>query len=213
MSRLRLLAQPSSLNQASDLSLADDEILGPRIMVVGERGSGKTSLIKTLLNWRVREMAGKAMGKVGIVYVNLDVGEGGMTLPGTFSLTSINALLPTTTTVSPMGTSTSSGPPVPFPLSASSTNNNDEYQPNPSIDAYAPPVNPLVYWHGHTSPNINSPLYELLLKQVGKSLKKKFSEGGVEGWRAGCIVDTPGEWAEKKGMTSVTKAVRELESK
>ena len=177
-------------------------------MVVGERGAGKTSLVKTLVNWRVREMKAKG-GKMGVVLVNLDVGEGGNTLPGTLSLCGINTVLPTTTPIAPFGTSLSSGPPVPFPTPASSAN---EFHPPPNIDTYSPPVNPLIYWYGHTSPSMNAPLFETLLKSVGKSLDRKLDEGGREGWKAGCIVDTTGEWAEKKHMPGVAKAVRELKS-
>ena len=115
--------------------------------------------------------------------------------------------LPTTTPVAAMGTSISSGPPVPFPSPSSA-----EWTPPASVDAYAPPVNPLIYFYGHTSPTTNPAMFDLLLKRVGKSLKRKLEEGGVEGWRAGVIVDTPGEWAEKKGMHGVSRAVRELES-
>lgn len=178
-------------------------------MVVGERGAGKTSLIKTLVNWRVREMTGSGKpANAAVVVVNLDVGEGGWTMPGTLSLVSMHALLPTTTPTSPLGTAISSGPPVPFPLASGPS---AEWKPNPSIDAYAPPVNPLVFWHGHTSPNVNPALFEHLLKRVGKSLRRKLEMGGIEAWKAGCIVDTPGEWAEKRGMAVVSKAVRELE--
>lgn len=177
-------------------------------MVVGERGAGKTSLIKTLVNWRVREMTGKGMPRgAGVVVCNLDVGEGGLTIPGTMSIVSMGQPLPTTTPVAAMGTSISSGPPVPFPSPSSA-----EWTPAASVDAYAPPVNPLIYFHGHTSPNSNPAMFDLLLKRTGKSLKRKLEEGGVEGWRAGVIVDTPGEWAEKKGMQGVSRAVRELES-
>lgn len=215
LARLRLLARPSTFasNPNADLSLPDDEVPGPRMMLVGERGAGKTTLVKTLVNWRTREIWAKAGGRGGaangggVVVVNLDVGEGGCTMPGTMSLVSINSLLPTTTPVSSLGTATSSGPPVPFPAPTSS-----DWHPSSSIDAYAPPVNPLVFWHGHTSPNEHGPVYEQLLKRVGKALKRKLDEGGVEGWKAGCVVDTPGEWAEKKAMGNVSKAVRALES-
>lgn len=209
LARLRLLSRPYSIS--SDLSLPDDEILPPRVMVVGERGAGKTSLVKTLVNWRVREMVGKGVTgeNRGVVVVNLDVGEGGMTMPGTLSITKMHSLLPTTTTTCSLGTSVSSGPPVPFPLPSGPS---QEWKPAPSVDAYAPPVNPLVFWHGHTSPAINPQLYDVLLRSVGKALRKKFEVGGLETWKAGCIVDTPGEWAEKKGMAVVARAARELES-
>jgi polyribonucleotide 5'-hydroxyl-kinase len=181
-------------------------------MVVGERGSGKTTLIKTLVNWRVREMKAKGE-KTGVLFVNLDVAEGGMTMPGTMSVTSMNSLLPTTTPVCSLGTTISSGPPVLANSTTSSTEDGiNDWQPSPAIDALAPPVNSLIYWHGHTSPNLNPSLYDLLLKRVGKSVKRKLQEGGLEGWKAGVIVDTPGEWADKKGMGAVSKVVRELES-
>lgn len=180
---------------------------GPRVMVVGERGAGKTSLVKTLANWRVRECTAKSLRAAGVSLVNLDVSEGGMTMPGTVSITTINSALSTTSPTAVLGTTGSSGPPVPFPPPSAQ----DEWQPQPSIEAYAAPVNPLVFWHGHTASTVNAALYETLLKRVGKSLKRKLNEGGVEGWKAGAIVDTPGEWAEKKGMAIVGRAVRELE--
>lgn len=182
-------------------------------MLVGERAVGKTSLLKMLVNWRVREIWAKSGGKGaassggGVTVVNLDVCEGGMTMPGTLSITSMRSMLPTTTPVCSLGTQISSGPPVPFPTPANST----EWTPASSVDAYAPPVNTLVHWFGHLSPADNAPLFERTLKQVGQTLKRKLDEGGVEGWKAGCIIDTPGEWAEKKGLANITKAVRALE--
>lgn len=208
LAKLRSLARPSSYSNSNpaDLSIPDDEVPGPRVMVVGERGVGKTSLVKTLANWRVRECTAKAITNGGLNLVNLDVGEGGPTMPGTMSLTTINSPLPTTTNVATLGTSVSSGPPVGFPTNNTATH----WTPLPNIDTYAPPVNPLVYWYAHTEANKKPPLYDLLLKKVGASLKRKLDEGGLEGWKAGCLIDTPGEWAEKKGMAIVGKAVREL---
>ena len=52
-------------------------------MIVGERGAGKTSLVKTLANWRVREATAKGTKNAGLTVVNLDIGEGGPTMPGT----------------------------------------------------------------------------------------------------------------------------------
>ena len=47
-------------------------------------------MIKTLVNWRVREMTGKGMPRgSGVVVCNLDVGEGGLTIPGTMSIVSM----------------------------------------------------------------------------------------------------------------------------
>lgn len=182
-------------------------------MLVGERGAGKTSLLKMLVNWRVREIWAKASGRGaassggGVTVVNLDVGEGGMTMPGTLSITSMRSMLPTTTPVCTLGTQISSGPPVPFPAPSNPT----AWTPASVVDAYAPSVNSLTYWLGHMTPTDNAPLFDRLLRRVGQNLKRKLEEGGVEGWKAGCLVDTPGEWAEKKGLANVAKAVRALE--
>ncbi|KDE02495.1 hypothetical protein MVLG_06947 [Microbotryum lychnidis-dioicae p1A1 Lamole] len=223
LSRIRAEARPSSSWTSTRrdkqlvawTSVQDDEILPPRVLVVGERGAGKSSLIKSLLNWRVREAWALRGGKGatikeggGALYVNLDTSEGALTVPGTLSITPINALLPTTTPINPFGTSGTSGPPVPFPPNSNSTTN---WLPPPLIEAYAPTVDPLVYWFGHQDPSDASTLYEHLLKKLGKSLGDKLAQGGLMGWKAGCLVDTPGEWAEKKGLAMIVKAVRALE--
>ncbi|GAA5960259.1 hypothetical protein JCM21900_002443 [Sporobolomyces salmonicolor] len=219
LSRLRLLSRPSSFSLTRDLSQPDDEVPPPRVLVVGERGSGKSSLIKMLTNWRNRE-ARATLAKSGnraapgLTIANLDPSDGAWTVPGTVGIVSTSYLLPTTTPAAPFGTSFSSGPPVPFPPPASTSDSGSApYVPPVNPDAYAPALNPLVYYYGHLSPTVNEPHYDLLLKSVAGAVRRKVDEAGVDGWKSGYLVDTPGEWAEKKGggWEKVKAAVRELE--
>lgn len=159
------------------------------MMIVGERGAGKTSLAQKLANWRFREATAKGIKNAGLIAVNLDVGAGGQMMPGTMSITTINSPLPTTTHVAALGTSVSSGRPVGLPTKNAATH----WTPPPNADAYAPPVNSLVYWYGHTEANKQPSLFDLLLQKVDWSLQRKLDEGGVGGWKAGCLIDTPGE--------------------
>jgi polyribonucleotide 5'-hydroxyl-kinase len=147
--------------------------------------------------------------------VNLDPSDGLWTLPGTIGVMSTAALLPTSTPAASFGSSYSSGPPVPFPPPAAPVAGIDApFVPPVNTDAYAALVDPLVYFVGHNSPNINEPHYELLLKSVAEAARKKVDAEGVESWKSGVMVDTPGEWAEKKGggWEKVKAAVREFES-
>lgn len=221
LSRLRQLSRPSSFSVTRDLSQPDDEVPPPRVLVIGERGAGKSSLIKMLTNWRNREaratLAKPGQQTAGLTVVNLDPSDGVWTVPGTLGLVSTSSIVPTTTPATPFGTSFSSGPPVPFPPSAAPTSSSADqsvpYVPAVNVDAYAPLVNPLVYFYGHLSTNTNVPHYELLIKSVAAAVKRKIDEGGIHSWKSGYLIDTPGEWAEKKGggWDKVKTAVREFE--
>jgi polyribonucleotide 5'-hydroxyl-kinase len=68
---------------------ARDEEPGPRVMVVGERSSGKTTLVKTLLNWAIKSGRSRKEGEAieegegkgrGVMLVNLDVANVGASL-------------------------------------------------------------------------------------------------------------------------------------
>mgnify|MGYP002717713813 CR=1 FL=1 len=221
LTRLRLQARPSSFATTRDLSQPDDEVAPPRILVVGERGAGKSTLIKMLANWRNRSeraTAGTARPPSGITIVSLDPSEGTWTMPGTIGVASTSALLPTTTPAAPFGTAFSSGPPVPFPPPPASSSSSDSapppYVPPVNPDAYAPLVDPLIFFTGHLSPTVNEPHYELLVQSVADAAKRKVDGAGVDCWKAGWIVDTPGEWVEKKGNghERIKAAVRAFES-
>lgn len=220
LSRLRHLSRPSSFSLTRDLSQPDDEVAPPRVLVIGERGAGKSSLIKMLTNWRNREaratLAKPGESTAGLTVANLDPNDGAWTIPGTVGVVSTSSLLPTTTPVAPFGTSFSSGPPVPFPAPTTSSSSSETpapYNPTVNLDAFAPVLNPLVYYYGHLSASTNEPHYELLLKSVAGAVKRKVDAAGLDGWKSGYLIDTPGEWAEKKGggWERVKAAVREFE--
>ncbi|GAA5838048.1 hypothetical protein JCM11251_006834 [Rhodosporidiobolus azoricus] len=228
LSRMRLLARPSSFAQTRDLSQPDDEVPPPRVLVVGERGAGKSTLVKMLVNWRNRAAratapappsttaGGATGGAPGMTVVNLDPSDGLWTMPATVGVVSTASLLPTSTPAASFGTSFSSGPPVPFPAPSTSASTEGElppYHPPINTDAYAALLDPLVFFVGHTSPTVNEPHYELLMKSVAEAARRKVDQEGVESWKAGLLVDTPGEWAEKKGggWERVKAAVREFE--
>lgn len=62
---------------------------GPKVMLIGPDDSGKTSLVKILLSYALKQ-GHKA------TYVNLDTSEGGFTIPGTISATQISGVLDVT---------------------------------------------------------------------------------------------------------------------
>ena len=61
--------------------------VGPKVMIVGPTDSGKTTLSKILLNYAVRK------GHQPI-YVDLDIGQGSITVPGMFASVSITQPIP-----------------------------------------------------------------------------------------------------------------------
>lgn len=160
LERLRILAQrelpPISAGQEDDGTRG----WGPRVLVLGGEGSGKTTLCKTLLNWSVR--SGKDWE---VVYVNLDPRNVSLLLPGTLSVhhpddynmkgtstvpgaltaTPISAPLPTSTPVRPLGSTSTTGPSA-LPSGAQI---------------------PLSVWYGHEEVSRNVRGWEGAVKGVG----------------------------------------------
>jgi len=80
---------------------------GPRVMIIGPQDAGKTSLLKILTGYAVRQ------GRTPVV-VNLDPREGMLSLPGTLTATSFSTIMDVE---EGFGTSPTSGPsPVPAKL-------------------------------------------------------------------------------------------------
>lgn len=80
---------------------------GPRVMIIGPQDAGKTSLLKMLTGYAVRQ------GRRPVV-VNLDPKEGMLSLPGTLTATSFSTIMDVE---EGFGTSPTSGPsPVPAKL-------------------------------------------------------------------------------------------------
>ena len=84
-------------------------VLGPRVMIVGPVDAGKTSLVKLLTGYAIRQGRGPCI-------VNLDPREGVLSLPGTLTATTFSTIMDVE---EGFGTSPTTGPslvPVKLPL-------------------------------------------------------------------------------------------------
>lgn len=187
-------------------------------MVVGNEGEGKSTLVKTLLNWTVKSSRARKEGP-GTILINLDPADGALTVPGTFSIAPIHVPLPSSTPVLPFGSTPTSGPPVPFPpTSAKPAQNSDgdaassnepkwSAPPNPAV--FSPLVNALSFFYGHLSLGRNPGLAEAVIRRMGESLFRRLDEGAETAlWRNGWIVDTSGEMVGKERRGLIKEAVR-----
>ncbi|KAI0206388.1 Pre-mRNA cleavage complex II protein Clp1-domain-containing protein [Astrocystis sublimbata] len=83
--------------------------IGPRVLIVGPRNAGKSTLARTLTSWATR------MGRQPLV-VNTDSREGMLTLPGTLSAAVFATLIDITTDWGSLPSSGASAIPVKLPL-------------------------------------------------------------------------------------------------
>ncbi|KAG1328285.1 protein CLP1 [Cocos nucifera] len=64
---------------------------------------------------------------------------------------------------------------------------------------------PIVYFYGHTTPNVNAELYKVLVKELARTLERQFS-GNAESRAAGMVINTMG-WVEGLGYELLLHAI------
>ena len=136
--------------------------MGPRIMVVGGTGTGKSTLVRTLTGWATR------MGRQPLA-VNLDPREGVLALPGTLSAAVFATLS------DPAGGATAGWSVAATPMSRPSA---------------VPPKLPLAYHYGLASPAANPRLYRAVCDTLAAAATARLAED-PDVRAAGMIIDTP----------------------
>ncbi|KIY70120.1 hypothetical protein CYLTODRAFT_488383 [Cylindrobasidium torrendii FP15055 ss-10] len=149
----------------------------PRILVVGPENAGKTSLVKTLVNYTTR--AGQGWTPL---LVNLDPAEGGWAAPGAIGVAPISTPIPTCSPSNVLGTASTSAPTV---LSSNA-------------------LLPLGYWYGHAEVSRNPLLLEQLINNLGENVKQRQKNDEL-GSIAGIIVDTPSAFGGGPASTNVMR--------
>lgn len=72
-------AAEASAAKDNSTSNRGDSLGGPRVLVVGDQNTGKTSLCRALLNMGTKD------GKFGIAFVDVDVGQQSVSVPGSIA--------------------------------------------------------------------------------------------------------------------------------
>ncbi|KAF8742832.1 hypothetical protein RHS02_02904, partial [Rhizoctonia solani] len=134
----------------------------PRVLVLGPENSGKTSACKIWCNYAIR---GRSWCPT---LVNLDVSDGGWTIPGTVSACPLSSAIPTCTPANPFGATATSAPTA---LSSSA-------------------LLPVVHWFGHSDAKRNQQLIEKLIRTLADGVKQKFQQDHTLN-ASGLIIDTP----------------------
>lgn len=137
---------------------------GPIVAVVGPQDVGKSTLCKLLINYAVR------LGRRPI-YVDVDVGQGNISLPGT-----LGAML------------------IERPATIETGFNQQA---------------PLAYFFGHTSPQTNIPLYNLLVSKLAETVHERM-ESNRKAKASGAVINTCG-WVKAEGYRCITHIAQAFE--
>ncbi|EJD53335.1 cleavage/polyadenylation factor ia subunit Clp1p, partial [Auricularia subglabra TFB-10046 SS5] len=148
----------------------------PRLLVLGQENSGKTSVCKILSNYAVRTGLARSP-----LVVNLDPGEGAWTVPGTLSACPISTPILTSTPASPFGSTATSAP-----TATTST-----------------ALVPLVHWFGHTETRRNGKLVDHLIRRLAASVDTRLGHD-PKSRLSGVIIDAPGSFSVASATSSPT---------
>ncbi|KAF0429404.1 Clp1-domain-containing protein [Gigaspora margarita] len=145
-----------ALEQRREAAKAKGE-QGPRVIIVGPEDVGKTSLSKILLAYALRQSRQP-------IFVDLDVNEGSITMPGTLTATPINQIID-----------------VEEGFGSSATT-------SPSLGSS---MLPIVYYYGYPDPGENVKLYKVLTAKLAQSAKRRIAEED-DSRISGMMIDTSG---------------------
>lgn len=152
-----------ALEHLRDLTKQKQRKIGPRTMIIGNPDTGRSTLCRILLSYAVR--AGHKP-----LFIDLDVGQNAISLPGTISATSIEH-------------------PISVEMSADMGGGGGSSS-TLSIKS------PLTYFYGHTSPQTAPELYAKLLDKLASVVERRMVEH-AESNESGLIINTCG-WIDAK---------------
>ncbi|KZV85518.1 Clp1-domain-containing protein [Exidia glandulosa HHB12029] len=148
----------------------------PRVLVLGQENSGKTSICKILTNYAVRTGVARSP-----VVVNMDPGEGAWTIPGTLSACPISDPIPTSTPAHPFGTTATSAP----------------------TTTTSAALVPVTFWFGHMETKRNPKLMDRLIKRLAIGVDARIEHDPIAKI-SGVIIDTPANFAAAASNTGPT---------
>ncbi|AEO66521.1 uncharacterized protein THITE_2114661 [Thermothielavioides terrestris NRRL 8126] len=164
----------------ASVAAAPSPVPGPRVMVCGPPGSGKTTVVRTLAALATRAGAQPLVA-------NVDPAEGLLALPGTVSAAVFGTVMDVEDAAGGFGVSAT-----------------------PSSGPSAVPVKlPIVYYFGREKVEHDAPLWRDLTAKLASSVRARFAADEAVR-ETGLLLDTPGVTVAKADMEMLLHAVREF---
>ncbi|KAF9506638.1 hypothetical protein BS47DRAFT_1378074 [Hydnum rufescens UP504] len=167
LEQMRVLANRAARGSPEPPPHHESDPRPPRVLIIGPENSGKTSACKILVNYAVR-----SPGKWTPMLVNLDTNDGGHTVPGTLSATSVSSPLLASSPASTLGSTATSAPTA---LSSSA-------------------LMPLIYWFGFAQPKKSPILMERRMLELAEQVSQRQKLDPL-GHASGVIIDSSASFA------------------